>query len=324
MSRLFPLFLLAILVGCSNGGEDLGIVLPSRPGVQLVVIVDRDGTGTQTAPDTVLGGALVSLRPAGGGQAIQTKTTGPAGITEFQNVPVGDYIITVDAGTIGDSLIAGLPAPVHITASYDPGNTPPVQVFTGYRQVFIRQARALPLGQRVLIRGLVLAGVLSFRDTTAHVADSSSQIRLTRVTLRGNVTGSNPGDSVVVIGTVSSRAGQPTLDLAVMTQIGFRPPPFPVLLSTSQAASAMGGVLDAALVQIGGAVISEAGPEGVDFRVVGDDGSGPITVVLDAFGGFNGSAFVPGKTMFVRGVLVPDGTGKWRLKPRNTGDASAF
>jgi hypothetical protein len=322
MFRLFALTLLTV-VGCSNAGEELVVITQSRSSVELVVILDRDGTGTFTPPDTVLGGAQVSLRSPSGGQAIQTKTTGPGGIAAFQNVPVGDYIITVDAATIGDSIVTGVPAPVRITASYDPQNTPPVQVFTGYRQAFIRQVRSLPQGQRVLIRGLVLAGVLSFRDTTAYVADSSSQIRLTRAILAGNVSGNNPGDTVVVVGTVSSRAGQPTLDLAVITQIGFRLPPFPILLTTSQAAGASGGVLDAALVQISG-VISEAGNEGLDYRVVGDDGSGPLTVVLDALGGFNRAAFVPGKTMSVRGVLVPDGTGKWRLKPRNPFDTSVF
>ena len=216
MCRLLAVAVLAVL-GCSNAGEDLVVVVPSRAGVELIVVVDRDATGTQTPPDTVLGGARVSLRPQSGGLAIQTVTTGPAGVAEFQNVPVGDYVITVDEATIGDSLVTGVPTPVRLTASFDPGEVEPVLVFTGYRQVFIRQARALPQGQRVLIRGLVLAGVQSFRDTTAHVADSSSQIRLTRVTLRGNVSGSNPGDSVVVVGTVSSRAGQPTLDLAVVT-----------------------------------------------------------------------------------------------------------
>jgi len=323
MSRLFAFVLLAA-VGCSNAGEDLVVGAPSRAGVELIVVVDRDATGTQTPPDTVLGGARVSLRPPSGGVAIQTVTTSLAGIAEFQNVPVGDYVITVDGATIGDSLIAGQPTPVRVTASFDPGEVEPVLVFTGYRQYFIRQARALAQGQRVLIRGIILAGVLSFRDTTAHVADSSSQIRLTRVTLRGNVSSNNPGDSVVVVGTVSSRAGQPTLDLAVITQVGFRLPPFPVLLSTAAAAAASGGTLDAGLVQIGGALISEAGPEGLDYRVVGNDGSGPVTIILDALGGFNQAAFVPGKTMSVRGVLVPDGTGKWRLKPRNPFDTSVF
>jgi hypothetical protein len=322
MSRLSLGVLVSALLGCSNVGGDLGVVLPSRPGVPLVVVVDRDGTGTLTAADTVLGGARVSLRPAGGGAAIQTVVSGPAGIAEFPNVPVGDYIITVDGGTLGDSLLAGLPTPVHLAASFD--HVEAVQVFTGYRQAFIRQARATPQGQRVLVRGLVLAGVQSFRDTTAHVADSSGQIRLTRVTLRGEVTGNNPGDSVVVVGTVSTRAGQPTLDLAVITRIGFRLPPLPLLVSTAEAANATGGSLDAALVQISDAVIGETAPEGLDFRVVGDDGSGPVTVVLDAIGGFNRNAFVPGKVMSVRGVLVPDGTGKWRLKPRNPGDASVF
>ena len=48
------------------------------------------------------------------------------------------------------------------------------------------------------------------------------------------------GDSVTVIGTVSSRAGQPTLDQATITLVGTRPAPIPFSLTTTVAASAMG------------------------------------------------------------------------------------
>jgi hypothetical protein len=197
-------------------------------------------------------------------------------------------------------------------------------VYVGYRQAFIRQVRSMVAGQRILIRGLVLAGVQSFRDTTAHIADSSGQIRLTRVTLRGTLTSNNPGDSVSVVGTISSRAGQPTLDLAAITLIGPRLPPLPILVTTAEASSALNGTLDAGLVQISDAVISEAAAEGLDYRVVGSDGSGPVAVILDALGSFNRQAFTPGKVMTIRGVLVPDGSGQWRLKPRNGGDVSVF
>jgi hypothetical protein len=47
-------------------------------------------------------------------------------------------------------------------------------------------------------------------------------------------------------------------------------------------------------------------------------------VILDGSGNYPRPVFVPGRSMIVRGVLVPDGTGKWQLKPRSPADVSVF
>ena len=321
MRRLLVLSFLAAWA-CSNAGSDLGPNPAQTKPVNVLVFLDRDGSGSLGAGDTVYAGARVSLRPSAGGQIVQTVTTKSQGDENF-TVPFGEYSVSVDSAGLGDSLAVAAVNPARLIIRFE-DDILTITVRLSYPEMPIRAARLSPVGRRLMIRGLVLAGVQSFRDTTSHVADTSSQIRLTRVSLRGGITGNNPGDSVTVLGTVSSRAGQPTIDQAIITFLGARPAPVPVSLATAVAATAAGGILDAGLVQITNAIITDTATVAPDYHVVGSDGSGPITVVMDPLGGFNRAAFVPGKVMSVRGVLVPDGTGQWRLKPRNPGDAAVF
>jgi hypothetical protein len=82
--------------------------------------------------------------------------------------------------------------------------------------------------------------------------------------------------------------------------------------------------LDAALVLVTGAVITDTATVAPDFRLTVNDGAGPLTVLLDSQGGFTRSLFAPGRSMIFRGVLVPTGTGAWQLKPRGIGDIVTF
>jgi hypothetical protein len=312
-----------LTLGCTNAGSDLGPTTSASKSIGVNVYLDRDGSNSASPGDTVYHGARISLRPLSGGKILQTVSSSPNGDAEFRDVPVGQYLVTVDSASLGDTLGVGRVDPGELLVRFD-DDPPLITIRLTYPEVPIRAARQAPLGRRLLLRGLILAGVQSFRDTTSHVADTSSQLRLTRVVLRGGITGNNPGDSVTVLGTVSSRAGQPTLDQAIITMLGPRPAPIPVSLTTATAATASGGVLDAGLVQITNAVISDTLTVAPDFHVVGSDGSGPVTVVLDPIGGFFPGVFLPGRRMSVRGVLVPTGSGVWRLKPRTPGDVTVF
>jgi len=79
-------------------------------------------------------------------------------------------------------------------------------------------------------------------------------------------------------------------------------------------------VLDAGLVQIIGALVSDSMTVSPDFHVVASDNSGPITIILDANLPFGRTAYRVGRSITVTGVLVPNGSGGWYLKPRSTGD----
>jgi hypothetical protein len=140
------------------------------------------------------------------------------------------------------------------------------------------------------------------------------------VTLKGGLTGNAPGDSVSVLGVTSIRAGQPTLDNAAISRFNNRPEPSPLPVSTGTASTASNGSLDAALVRLTGAVISDTATISPDFRVTVSDGTGSLRMILDANLPFPRSQFIPGRSMQAVGVLVPDGVGGWAIKPRSLGD----
>ncbi len=312
------------LAACDNSGFDLGFPAEKTNTVVAIAFLDRDGSRTITLPtDTTFAGARIALLQRGSGDTLRTVLTDTRGVARFTNVTLGDYRIAVAPGSIGDSLqVAGIDsANIRVARAND---TTIVVVRLSYPEVTLRQARALPPGRRVFVRGIILAGVQSFRDTTSHAADSSGAIRMTRVVLRGGLTGNTPGDSVSALGYTSSRLGQPTLDQAIISRFGTRPPPLPSIIGSGTAATASGGTLDAALVQVVSAIISDTVTVTPDFKVVASDGSGSFTVILDANINFVRSIFRLGRPMSVRGVLVPDGQGGWSLKPREVADAVVF
>ncbi len=311
----------ALAAACSNAGSDLGFGPVTAGVVNVGVYLDRDGSRTFTTLDTVFAKARVALFVAGSVDTFRTAATDSKGIALFQDVPAGQYRVAVEPRSLGDSIqvLAYDSSQVTVTAKSGGSGT---TVRVGWPEVTVRQARALPAGKRVFIRGIVLAGVQSFRDTTSHMADSSGQIRLTRVALRNGGLGNNPGDSVSVLGVASTRAGQPILDQALIITFATRPAPVPLPVTTAVAALAAGGTLDAGLVQITGAAIGSATTVAPDIRLVVDDGSGPLTVILDGNLGFPSGPFTVGRLLTAKGVLVPDGTGKWIFKPRSLGDVT--
>jgi len=313
---------LAITAGtaCGNAGSDLGFAASETSAVSVGVYLDRDGSRTPSFPlDTVFANARVALLLLGNSDTLRAMNTSVLGIARFDGVPIGQYRVVIVPSSIGDSIqVAGIDSPVITVEAADTNLG--VLARLGYPEVSIRAARGLPANRRVFIRGVILAGVQSFRDTTSHVADSSGQIRLTRVVLLGGQLGNNPGDSVSVLGITSERAGQPTLDNARIAAFATRPAPIPLAVSTAIAASAGGGVLDAGLVQITGGIISDTATIAPDFRITVSDGSGILRIIIDGNLQIPRSIFRPGASMIVRGVLVPDGFGAWTLKPRAGGD----
>jgi hypothetical protein len=308
------------VAACDNAGSDLGFGASETTAVTVGVYLDRDGSRTFTPPlDTLFANARVALLLAGTGDTLLTLTSNALGLVRFESVPLGQYRVVVVPSSIGDSIqVAAVDSSIIRLVASDTNRT--VVARLGYPEVSIRAARALPAGRRVFIRGIILAGVQSFRDTTSHVADSSGQIRLTRVVLRGGLFGNNPGDSVSVLGVTSTRAGQPTLDNAAVARFALRPPPIPLAVSTATAATASGGVLDAGLVQITGATVSDSLTVAPDFKVTVSDASGNLVIILDGNIPFARGNFRPGRSINVKGVLVPDGVGSWTLKPREVGD----
>lgn len=321
LRRAVPaLCLLAGLVaGCDPASGDLGFGTELTGEVAVVVYLDRDGSGTATSPDTVFQGAVVALRPRAGGAPLATATTTVQGIARFEQVRLGDYRLTVDPASVGDSiLVAQIDADSIRVSVLSPQVAASVRL--AYPEVSIRQARLLPAGRRVFVRGLVLAGVQLFSDQSSHIADTSVAVRLTGVALQGGLTGNAAGDSVVVLGTVGQANGQPILGSARVTRVATRPAPVPKPVTSAVAANAQNGGLDADLILVSSVTISDSMTVAPHFRFVASDGSGAVTVEIDVNLGIATAALRPGRILNVRGVLVPSGQGSWILKPRGAGD----
>ncbi|HEX2166833.1 MAG TPA: carboxypeptidase-like regulatory domain-containing protein, partial [Longimicrobiales bacterium] len=139
--------------------------------------------------------------------------------------------------------------------------------------VTIAAARATAAGSRVVVQGLALNAVGAFGDSTLHVMDATGSIRAVRVSTGAGGTAA-AGDSVRVLGTMTTRDGQPAITnaTAVVTRaaVGL---PAADSIATGTAAGAAGGSRDAAQVRIGGTIISSQTTNG-DLILGVDDGSG--------------------------------------------------
>jgi hypothetical protein len=311
---------IAAATACGNAGSGLGPDPDATNAVTVQVYLDRDGSHTATVPtDTLFRNARVALLPRLGNDTFRVELTNAVGIARFDEVPLGEYRVGVTQASIGDSIEVQAIDSAEIRIQAADTNTF-VRVRLGYPEFSVRAVRELPPGRRVFVRGIILAGVQAFRDTTSHLSDSSGFIRLTRVGLSGGLVGNSPGDSVSVLGFTSTRAGQPTLDQAFIRRFGSRPPPIPIPIATGTAATAQGGTLDAALTLITSAIIQDTATIAPDFRVRVNDGSGVLDIILDGIIPFSRSSFAPDRSLNAHGVLVPNGVGGWSFKPRSVGD----
>jgi hypothetical protein len=313
-----------LALGCSNAGESFGFGGNTSGQVGVFVFLDRDGSLGATGSDTVLAGVSVGLVVAGTTDTAFRANTDATGNAVFNGIPLGDYKVVVDTASAGDSTeVQSIDSAIVTLRNNDPQQIVTVRV--GFPLVTVTQARAMAAGARVFIKGILLAPPGTYGDTTAYVSDGTLAIRLTNaVDAPGPPSGA--GDSVRVLGTLATRLGQPVMDTAVVILFQFGTPgqPAGTSLTTLQASTAQGGARDADLVVLSGAVIASDTSTNTagDYSFSADDGSGAVTVILDADVGFPLLPFTPGKTLAGKGILVPDGTGAWVFKPRITTDVT--
>lgn len=304
-------------VGCDGGGGEPVVGVNGRGIVKGFVFFDVNGTGALDALDLPQAGVRVFVFPRGSRDTIGRGTSGADGVYRITGVPVGDYIAVVDSATVGDS--ARVVRVDQGSFTLRVGDSVTVTVGVSYPAVTVAQARVIPGGTRVFVTAVALTAPTSFGDSTVHLADSSGAMRATRV-LQGVLL---IGDSVRFLGTRGARDGQPVLDNASAFPVGQPGAPVAALVSTATADGADGGRLDAALVRVSDATITDTAtidrqsPLTDDFLVTMDDGSGPVVVVFDGdTPGLAFTGYVPGATVDITGVLVPTGGGSWRIKPR--------
>lgn len=187
--------------------------------------------------------------------------------------------------------------------------------------VTIAQARTLPVGRQVQLTGLALNGWATFGDSTIHVLDNTGALRSVRVRPASVFA----GDSIRLVGVIASRDGQTILTSVDATVLAAgRSLPDPGTRTTAVANTANNGADDANVIKVVNAAVKDTLtlPNG-DYRLHVDDGSGPVTVILDRDLGLRLTPFIPGVSVDMTGVLIPNtGGGSWQLKPRSALDTN--
>jgi hypothetical protein len=310
--------LLLAAAACSNAGEGRLLSIASKGVVKGLVYFDLDGNLAPSAGDDSLKGVRVSLLSLSSGDTAASGLTAVSGQFLLSNVAVGTYRVAVDTTLLADTAVIAKLDSAQVTVL--PGDTTAFTVAASYPHISVRAARTtVPQGRRVFVEGIVLNARGTFRDTTMHVQDTSAAIRTTRV----RVTTAQPGDSVRIRGTTSLRDGQRTLDdITTIVLRGSFLPPF-TTVTTLQAASASGGALDAQQLQVLSATVTDTATVGGDFRLIVNDGSGALEVLLDATAvpPTPPGLYVPGNKFDIVGLAVPTSVATvWRLKPRTAAD----
>ena len=324
MSRLIrglgALSALVLVAACDNAGASRSLGITATGIVRGFVYFDANGSRTFDAGDTPFAGARVRLVSPIARDTLVRAVTGADGTFRLTGVPVGSYALVLDPASVGDSVaIVSLSA---TAVTLLPGDSVEVEGSVSFPIHAASEVRTLALGTRVFVTGVALHARETFSDTLLHVVDTSGAIRATRVRPSPVVA----GDSVRVRGIVAVRAGQRVLDDVTVFVLG---PTFIPTLSTvtsAAATTASGGTLDAALVRVLGATVSDTATVGGNLTMTVSDGSGALTVVLDRAADatfrapFPAGLYVPTSTFDIIGVLVPTGTGTWRLRPRSALD----
>jgi hypothetical protein len=308
----------AALVVASCSTPDAGEVLnvEATGDIDGTVYFDANTNRTRDSSDPGVGGITIWLSLRGSRTPIVTRTSGSTGGYAIDGLPVGDYWMNVDTFALGDSLIAF--AQDTLTVAIRPGALLSWDIGLSFTNVTIAEARTLPVGQKVTIEGFALNDRSAFGDSTVHVSEGATAIRATNV-FRANV---RQGDSVRLTGRTGIVDGQPVIDRVTSQILATTGVPAPAVVSTAEANTAVGGTRDANHVQVRAATIMDTLTTAEGDRLLNlDDGTGVVEVLLDMNIPFAVTPLLPDSTLTrVTGVLVPTGSGTWRLKPRGQSD----
>lgn len=311
-------------VACSDVTDVRLLEISATGALGGQLYLDLNRNGTLDAADEPLRQTNVTLSVVGTGATQATVRTDADGEFLFADVPAGRYTLRVDPAVLGDSLATLMTVPdFEVTL----GDTLTADVGVSYPQLTLEELRAAPDGRRVFTTGIALNVRDNPTDGRVFLEGSSAYLQAVDVPRLPNIA---VGDSVRILGRTGRQAGQPVLvgdSVPTVILVSRAKVPSAQAVTTGSAATAAGGVLDAALVRISAADITDTATVAGDFHFTANDGSGPLRVVLRSFLQRTTADLRPDTILRIQsatGMLSPhdDGTGqvRWRLLARTGGE----
>lgn len=319
MRRASLLLASGLFVSGCESPSDVPLTFPAAGDVRVLAYLDENGDGRRSEIDSPLAGLPVlvrfwnSLGPVDGG------VTDENGELTLVRIGVGTMRLDPAAGFTGDTLLVVDQADNPFTVR--PDTTVVLSVGLGFPSVPLDQVATLPAGRRVFTSGIALNSRENFGDGEVHLRLGPTALRATRV----DRVGVSPGDSVRLVGRTRLVEGRMTLDSArIFVLSGSVVLVQPQDVSTAEAASALGGTRESALVRVQEALITAARTQGGNRILTLDDGSGAVEMVVRDYLQIDGALLIPGTTV-VRGTGLlrptPGGGGAtWQLFPRGPSD----
>ena len=329
LRRLFLPALIVVAAACDSAGEDRLLDLEADGTVDGAVFLDLDASGTPSADDAPAPNLQVALVSVGAADTVAVVRTDADGVFAFGDVPVGTYELVVPSNNLGDSIRVvfrdppGLPVEQigeddETTITIGANDSIDVELGVGYHIVSVDDARGLPAGRRVMVRGIALAAIDALADASLYLQGDSHALRVT------NATGPavTRGDSVLALGTIGVRDGQPVLLGGNARIEGTDGPIDTVSLYAAAARTAGDGEFDAQLVALDAVLVTDTATVGARFIVTVEDPSGEVDVVVSSAAAF--PTAVPGNELDVVGLLVPAPgiSGIWHVRPRSPDDVT--
>lgn len=314
-----------ILVGglgsCMDATDVELLQIPDAGVVFGQAFLDVNGSGAIDTGDSPLVGTAVLLTAPGTGTTMQQATTDANGLFLFEDVPLGTYSLTIEAGVLGDSLTTFSAA---ATFNVEFGDTLQLNLGATYPILTLSEVRAAVPGRRVFTHGVALNARESNGDGVVHLREGAAFLRATGV----DPLTISPGDSVRMLGRTAVDGGQPVLSqvtAGVLRQNAVFIAPQLVTIATADAAN--GGALDAALVRLGPAEIGDTATIGGQLQFWAHNGADSVQVVLRDYLLISPNPPIRPDTIVrmiqATGLLRPymDASGpRWRLLPRGTAD----
>ena len=307
-------------LACSDATDVELLEIGGQGALAGLAFIDLDGSGGQTPADTPMVSVEVLLLTSTG-EVVREEMTDSIGTFLFDDVPVGSYRLSAATSVLGDSLSVLSESQV---ASVALGDTAQLDLGTTFAVLSLPEVLAAPVGRRVITSGIALNARVNFGDGQVHFAADSTFLRGLQVE-RSSLAA---GDSVRLTGRVVMDNGRPALEevtpFVLVTSAALV---LPRSVTVGEARTADGGRLDAALVQIRDAEITDTSSVGDDFRFWATSGPDSVEVIVRGFLGLNTEAFRPDTIVRLdrlTGLLSPreDGPGgvRWQVLPRSGGD----